>query len=173
MFVDVVGPANGMTATAAAAAGGIVPAAGRRHRKVVGSSSGGRHYGHGDSRSHPATHSGSVGVQVSGRSSVRVLELVALGHDRLRFGRRGFGAESAPEGRERARPVARQTAAAPVATATVATAGAASQRFVALHLADDAHVSTHSRPPPVHIRRLLFHTPPLSKIFFFFDSKNN
>lgn len=159
MFVDVVGPANGMTATTAAAAGGIVPAAGRRHRKVVGSSSS-RHYGHGDSRSHPATHCGSVGVQVSGRSSVRVLELVALGHDRLRFGRRGFGAESAPEGRERARPVARQTAAAPVATA----AGAASQRFVALHLADDAHVSTHSRPPPVHIRRL--HTPPLLQDIF-------
>lgn len=164
MFVDVVGPANGMTATAAAAAagGGIVPAAGRRHRKVVGSS-GRRHYGHGDSRSHPATHSGSVGVQVSGGSSVRVLELVALGHDGLRFGRRGFGAESAPEGRERARPVARQTAAAPVATAGAA--GAASQRFVALHLADDAHVSlTHGHRQSI---RLLTHPSPR---YFFFDS---
>ena len=69
-----------------------------------------------------------------------MFEFVAFGYDGFRFGARRFRSQSSPEGRQGARTIARQTAAATVAAAGAA---AASQRFVTLHLADDAHVSTH------------------------------
>ena len=105
----------------------------------------GCYYRHGDGRPHTtAAHSGhhaAVRVQVSGGSTVRMFQLESFGH-RLGFGgrRRWRFAQSAPESGERARTVARQAAAATASTSTAAAAVAmATDRFVPLHLADDAH----------------------------------
>lgn len=94
--------------------------------------------GHWDGRSHTAAHSGhsSVCIQMARWSTVRMFELETF-WNRLRFWRWWF-AEPAPKGRQRTRAVARQAAAATASAATAATA-ATSDRFVPLHLANDAH----------------------------------
>lgn len=126
--VDIVRPTNSVA--------GVIATAGRSHRKV-----GTGHDRHRNGWPHPAAQSTCVRIQVTRRSAIRVLQFVAFGHDRLRFRRRRrLRSQSAPESGQRTRPVAQQATAATIPAARRA-AATASQRFVAFHFANDAHVS--------------------------------